>query len=82
MRDHRLLATTLVAMRQFGGSSARLVQDGRVSLHLHWYAGPQRLNLQAVHDLVNDGWLRPVPDGSGEVRIETWPRFADTEPYG
>ena len=79
MRDRRLLATTLVTMRQFGGGSARLVQDGRVSLHLHWYAGPQRLNPQAVRDLVNDGWLRPALNESGDVRIDAWPHFADME---
>jgi hypothetical protein len=75
MRDRRLLTFTL-AMRQLGNDQARAVQDGR--LRQSWYAGPQPLNTQAVRDLLNDGWLRPVP-GGGEVRIDAWPSFADTE---
>jgi hypothetical protein len=76
MRDRSLLAFTLLAMRQLGDDAARLVRDGRPSLR--WYGGAQPLNDQAVRDLLNDGWLRLVP-GRAEVRIEAWPRFADTE---
>jgi hypothetical protein len=77
MRDRRLLAFTLLTMRQLGNGQARLVQDGQ--LFSSWHAGPQPLNTQAVRDLLNDGWLCPVPGGSGEVRIDAWPSFANTE---
>lgn len=77
MRDLRLLAFTLAAMRQLGDSTARRVRDGRASWR--WYAGPQPLSFQAVQDLLDDGWLRFVPGSNAEVRIEAWPRFAEWE---
>ena len=80
MRDRRLLAFTLLSMRQLGGDGARLVQDGSCSSG--WYAGPQPLNAQALHDLLSDGWLRHIEGNSGEVRIEAWPIFATVELQG
>ena len=77
MHDVRLLALTLLAMRQFGGDSAHLVQDGRNSPS--WHAGSHPLNGQAVRDLLNDGWLRLVEGNSGEVHIAAWPNFATVE---
>ena len=77
MRDLRLLAFTLLAMRQLGDNRARLVKDGRVSPD--WYAGSQPLNEQAVRDLLNDGWLSPVEGNTGEVHIDAWPTFATVE---
>ena len=77
MRDRRLLAFTLLAMRQLGDDAARRVRDGRPPLR--WYAGPQPLNDQAGRDLLNDGWLRFVRGSGAEVRTEAWPRFADAE---
>ena len=77
MRDRRLLAFTLLAMRQLGDDGARLIDDQRSGLS--WHAGPQPLNTQAVRDLLNDGWLRLLAGGSGEVRIDAWPSFVSTE---
>ena len=77
MRDRKLLAFTLLAMRHLGDDGARLVEDGG-SL-LNWHAGPHPLNTQAVRDLLSDGWLRPVPGRSGEVQIDAWPSLVGTE---
>ena len=80
MRDLKLVAFTLLAMRQRGGGAAQLVQDGRPAPG--WCAGAQPLNGQAVRDLLSDGWLYPVRADSGEVRIDAWPHFATLQLQG
>lgn len=73
MRDLALLRVTLHAMRESGGGRAHAVQDGRN--HRAWYAGPQPLNSQALHDLLADGWLSRSTDRSA-LHIDAWPSFA------
>jgi hypothetical protein len=34
------------------------------------------LNLQAIHDLIADGWLSVCTD-TRNAKIPAWPRFAD-----
>ena len=80
MRDLKLLAVTLLAIRELGADGARFVRDGRASPT--WYAGSQPLNTQAVQDLLNDGWLRPAEGGRSDVRIEAWPSFVTLELQG
>jgi len=80
MRDLKLVAFTLLAMRQRGGGAAQLAEDGRPAPG--WCAGAQPLNRQAVRDLLSDGWLYPVRADSGEVRIDAWPNFATVELQG
>ena len=80
MRDLPLLAVTLLAMRRLGGDRARLVRDGCPTPG--WYSGSQPLNGQAVCDLLSDGWISPVEDDSGKVRIDAWPNFATVELQG
>ena len=78
MRDTDLLRATLRTIREHGGGKARIVPDGARSGTL-WLAGSQPINDQAVRDLLDDGWLRRLPDRL-TVQIDAWPSFADTEP--
>jgi hypothetical protein len=41
-----------------------------------WFAGNTLLNAQAMHDLINDGWVRLSPRTWHAV-IDAWPSFAD-----
>ena len=77
MRDPALMADTLRVIRDQGGGAARRLQHG--PRDFGWYAGQQRLNGQALHDLIDDGWLSP-PAGTDHTHILAWPHFADERP--
>lgn len=73
MRDIERMRRTLCAMYDNGGV-ATLQQCG-VDRYA-WFAGNAQLNTQIMFDLVNDGWVRLLPQ-YGFAVIETWPSFAN-----
>lgn len=73
MRDLALLIRTLHAMRDDGAGWARRL---RISpRRFAWFAGQVALDGQAMHDLMDDGWLNHTPE-TDHAHIAEWPAFA------
>ena len=74
MRDIDLLARTMRTIRDKGGGIA--TRQHASPACISWKAGDAVLNLQAIHDLIADGWLSANTD-TRNTKIAAWPRFAD-----
>ena len=73
MRDIELMSRTLRAIRDYGGSATQMECGFD---RCAWFAGNVLLNARAMHDLINDGWIRLLPR-TGRAVIDAWPPFAD-----
>ena len=73
MRDIWLMSCTLRTIRDHRGVARQL---GCGCERFAWFAGNVPLNARAMHDLINDGWIRLSPR-TGHAVIDAWPSFAN-----
>ena len=74
MRDIDLFARTMCTIRDNGGGIA--TRQDPSPARISWKASDAVLNLQAIHDLIADGWFSANTD-TRNAKIAAWPRFAD-----
>ena len=73
MRDIGLMSCTLRAIDDHGGVARQLACGFE---RFAWFAGNVPLNARAMHDLINDGWIRLSPR-TGHAVIDARPSFVN-----